>query len=45
MDYNATLIYIYIYIYIYMWGQRTWVPQPVLNNKLMGPTEEENVRG
>ena len=24
-----------------LWGQRTWVPRPILDNKPMGPAEEE----
>ena len=28
-----------------LWGQRTWVPQPILDNKPKGPAEEENVQG
>ena len=26
-----------------LWGQRTWVPRPISNNKPKGPIEEENV--
>ena len=28
-----------------LWGQRTWVPRPISNNKPKDPAEEENVRG
>ena len=27
-----------------LWGQRIWVPRPILNIKPKGPAEEENVR-
>ena len=30
-------------IYEQLWGQRTWVPRPISNNKPKGPAEEENV--
>ena len=35
----------FVFSHMIVWGQRIWVPWPILNNKPKGPAEEENIQG